>query len=237
MSTLPPIDVLEAARALKDCKLATYYPDTGKFARSKYPKHVEFITAQKVHSEILFCAANRIGKTDVGCYSLAAHVTGDYPKWWKGRKFDPTVDGQIKAWACGTTSKTVRDILQDKLLGPKSGGREPGFISRARLIHTSPKIGTPDAVETAYIRHVSGMTSELAFRSYDQGRQSFEGVSQHVILCDEEPPFDCYIEMMIRLTTTDGLMLLTMTPLQGLTDLVLRFMPEQTLETPMPQAV
>jgi hypothetical protein len=60
-------------------------------------------------------AANRVGKTEgVGGYELALHLTGQYPEWWPGRKFTKSV----RCWAAGDSGPTVRDIIQNKLLGP-----------------------------------------------------------------------------------------------------------------------
>ena len=57
-------------------------------------------------------------------------------------------------------------------------------------------------------------------------RGSFEGTAQHVIWLDEEPPADVYGECLIRTATTDGVMMLTFTPLSGLSTVVLQFMPK-----------
>ena len=42
---------------------------------------------------------------------------------------------------------------------------------------------------------------------------------------DEEPPMDVYSECLLRLMTTNGLMLCTFTPLLGLSDVALMFLP------------
>ena len=34
----------------------------------------------------LLMAANRVGKSYVGAMEMAIHLTGEYPKWWKGKK-------------------------------------------------------------------------------------------------------------------------------------------------------
>src|SRR6185312_7726204 len=86
--------------------------------------------------------------------------------------------------------------------------------------------GTSNAIDTCSVRHISGGTSYLGFKSYDQGRRKFQGTAKHVVWLDEEPPADVYDECMLRLMTTDGLMLCTFTPLQGLTEIVQRFMPQ-----------
>jgi phage terminase large subunit-like protein len=46
-----------------------------------------------------------------------------------------------------------------------------------------------------------------------------------VVWFDEEVPMDIYMEGLTRLLTTCGIMMLTFTPLNGLTEVVLRFLP------------
>ena len=36
-------------------------------------------------------AANRIGKTVSTCFETACHLTGIYPEWWNGYKFDKPI--------------------------------------------------------------------------------------------------------------------------------------------------
>jgi hypothetical protein len=89
--------------------LGTYYPDAGPLCRALHPKHLAFFAAGAVHRERLFMAANRVGKTEgVGGYETTLHLTGDYPPWWEGRRFDRP----ISAWAAGKTGETTRDIVQ-----------------------------------------------------------------------------------------------------------------------------
>jgi phage terminase large subunit-like protein len=83
----------------------------------------------------------------------------------------------------------------------------------------------PDAVESVHVRHESGGWSRLVFKSYDQKRKAFEGTEQDVIWLDEEAPLDIYGECLIRTMTTGGIIMLTFTPLMGLSEVVLNFMP------------
>src|SRR5947208_11069118 len=105
--------------------------------------------------------------------------------------------------------ETTRDIVQSALLGPicELGS---GLIPAAAIIdEPSRRKGVSGAFDTARIRHVSGGVSLLGFKSYDQGRKKFQGTAKHLIWLDEEPPADIYDECMLRLMTTDGLMLCT----------------------------
>lgn len=89
------------------------YPETGALRRQLYPKHMAFFRAGVEHQERCMMAANRVGKTyGVGGYETVLHLTGRYPDWWEGRRFDHP----IEAWAAGDTGETTRDIVQSVLL-------------------------------------------------------------------------------------------------------------------------
>ena len=203
----------------------SYYPDTGPLRRELYPKHLAFFEAGKDYRERAFIAANRVGKTEgTGGYEIVCHLTGQYPEWWTGRRFSSPID----AWAGGDTGQTVRDILQAKLLGPPGvpGDQGTGLIPGDLIINTTPRSGIPNAVDTVFVRHVpTGGVSILAFKSYDQGRKSWQGTAKHVVLFDEEPPEDIYTEGLLRTMTCGGITMLTFTPLSGLSSVVLSFLP------------
>ncbi|MDA2934283.1 terminase family protein [Acidobacteria bacterium AH-259-D05] len=215
-------DAVQGAIRLKERNmLDSYYPDEGPLRRELYPKQLAYFKAGKKHRERIFLAANRVGKTlGVGAFEVTLHLTGKYPDWWEGRRFNHPV----KAWAAGDTSKTVRDIIQEKMLGP-AGNHGTGMIPGDLLVYTRPKAGIPDAVEIAYVKHITGDNSVLVFKSYDQRREAFQGTEQDVIWMDEEPSLSIYSECLTRTMTTNGLLILTFTPLQGITDLVKSFLP------------
>lgn len=230
---LPRAQKIEAIQLLEEVhrrktrrKLQTYFPDTGPLRRELYSKHCEFFAAGIDHRERLMLAANRVGKTEgVGGYELTLHLTGQYPPWWAGRRYDRP----IKAWAAGDTSKTVREILQYKLLGPVGAwgtGLLPGD-SVSRVVRGTG--GVADTVEIVYVRHVSGSDSTLIFKSYDQRREAFQGTEQDVIWLDEEPPLEIYVECLMRTMTNSGMILLTFTPLYGMSEVVMQFLPDGQL--------
>lgn len=208
--------------AEQETKLYQLYPDTGPLRRELYPKHVAFFRAGTQHMERACIAANRIGKTwGIGGYETAMHLTGEYPDWWPGRRFDQPID----AWAAGDTSETTRDIVQLALLGP-TWQLGTGLVPAANIIgEPTKRAGVAGAVDTARVRHKSGGISSVGFKSYDQRRQRFQGTAKHVIWLDEEPPEDVYDECLLRLMTTNGMMIGTFTPLLGLSAVVLRFLP------------
>jgi phage terminase large subunit-like protein len=92
------------------------------------------------------------------------------------------------------------------------------------IIRTPSKPGVPDAVETIYVRHISGGRSEIGLKSYDQKREAFQGTNKDVIWLDEEPSLDIYTECLLRTMTTDGMIICTFTPLLGMSDVVRYFL-------------
>lgn len=238
----------EAERRAR-CHFRTYFPDSGPLRRELYPRSLLFFAAGKTYRERLFMAANRTSKTVSAAYEGTAHATGDYPRWWPGRRFD----GPIEMWAAGDTKETTRDIVQFELFGPREGirnGMYAGMIPAHLVLDRTLKGGVADCIDTAWIRHVEHQhgapcTSTIQFKSYDQGRDAFQGTTKHVIWLDEEPPDasetttsggtpsgngDIVTECLLRTATTDGIIMLTFTPLRGLTPYVDHYL--ETAEMP-----
>lgn len=207
----------------QSCKFGQYFQDIGTYPRADYPKHVEFFDAGERFKERLFMAANRVGKSEGGAFEVTCHLTGKYPQWWTGRRFEDPVE----VWACGTTSETTRDIVQTKLFGPADKiGEWVGGMVPPNLVgkFTRRSHGLANSLESVWVQHASGGTSIVGLKTYEQGRKSFEGTAKHVIWCDEEPPADCYTEMLYRTLTTHGIVLVTFTPLQGMSEVVTGFL-------------
>lgn len=195
------------------------FPNEGPLSYDKYPRHMEFFKAGALYKERLFLAANRVGKSLAGAYEVACHVTGDYPDWWEGKRFDcPT-----EWWVAGSTTVTTRDAPQKELIGPPSD-IGTGMIARDLLIKMTPKHGTANAIDEVWVKHIpTGGTSRIGFKTYDQKRRAFEGTAKHGVWFDEEPPNDVYNEALLRTMTTKGILLSTLTPMQGLTEFIVQF--------------
>ena len=103
-------------------------------------------------------AANQVGKTFAAAMELAAHVTGQYPAWWKGYRFDRA----IRAWAAGETAEVVRATIQ---LG-ESGQHGTGCIPRSALLEVVPARGTAELADIIRVRHVSGDVSTISLKAY-----------------------------------------------------------------------
>jgi phage terminase large subunit-like protein len=191
-----------------------------------YIKQKEFFDLTLRHREVALFAGNQLGKTEAAAFMLACWLTGIYPKWWRGRKFP----GPIKAWAVGDSLKMTRDIMQKKLCGEPGSKEEhgTGFIPKALFVG-DPVLarGEGNAFDTIQVRHVSGGISTLRFRTYSAGRVALQGETLDVVWLDEEPDDPAiYGECLTRVTATSGLVVITFTPLKGLTGVALRFLNE-----------
>lgn len=223
MATSPKIksilDGLEAAAKLRVEKRISFF--------SPYEKQQEFFDMGAWARERLLMAGNQLGKSEAGAVEMAYHLTGDYPDDWLGYRFDHPVT----AWAAGVSSEKVRNIQQTKLCGQYGleSALGTGYIPKSLFVgKPSMARGITDAFDTIHVRHKSGGTSTLSFKSYEQGREKFQGDTLHVLWLDEEPPMDIYSECLTRLTATQGILFMTFTPLLGMSDVVGRYLNEKS---------
>jgi len=212
----------EKERREKRRKLFAYFPETGPLRRELYKQHTTFFELGSKYKTRGFMAGNRVGKTEAGGYEMALHLTGRYPFWWAGHRFDSAID----AWAAGDTKETVRDIIQLKMLG-EEGQHGTGLIPGDDIIKIVRRPNGGGAADYVLVKHVSGKTSRLGFKSFDQGREAFQGTAKHVIWLDEESNEAIRAECAMRLATTNGLLMETFTPLRGLTPVVLKYLGDE----------
>lgn len=184
--------------------------------RELYHKAVRFFDGGARYPERLILGGNRTGKTQAAAFEATCHLTGLYPDWWTGKRFD----GPIEMWAAGDTATTTRDIAQLELFGPIKEAPKTGMIPGHLIFHWTPKHSVSMGIETIWVKHVSGQHSTVTFKSYDQRREAFQGTSRHVIWLDEECPDDVYTECLLRTLTVKGIVMVTFTPVEGLTPFV-----------------
>lgn len=214
---LSDLTVLEAELAKRSgYKFGKYFPDEGPLRRELYIGAMEFFRAGVRYPERLLLGGNRVGKTEDAAYEITCHMTGRYPPWWEGRRFDHPIEG----WAAGDTATTTRDIQQLALYGQIPSAPKTGFLPAHLITHAPPKNSIPHAIESVYVKHISGKDSYLQFKSYDQRREAFQGTAKHIIWLDEECPEDVYVECLMRTLTCNGIIMVTFTPVEGLTPFV-----------------
>ena len=169
---------------------------------------------------------NRVGKTLTAAYELVCHLTGLYPEDWAGRRFHHA----IQAWTISVTAESAREIIQAMLLGDLKASYGTGMIPKDLIIDYSMRAGVSDTVDTIWVRHHSGDISFVKLKSNEQGREKMQGTSIDVVWVDEECDFEVFNECKIRTMDCNGIMLVTFTPLKGLTALAKWLLTEEDAE-------
>lgn len=197
-----------------------------------YPwQSTEFIGATAHYSAVCLCAANRIGKTFTGTYVDAIHLMGDYPEDWTGYKFTkaPLV------WCLGYSGEKTRDLLQSEIFGRYSENSfTGGLIPPELIVDWKSMSGTPGAMREVRVKHKSGGVAVCQFWSYSQGQHALMGDSVDWYHIDEEPKDQAIYPQVLTRTATGGNIvdgkpeggrgILTFTPENGRTELVIKFM-------------
>lgn len=222
------------------------FKDDGKYRRSEYAKHMDFFASGKKFRQRAFIAANRVGKTFSGCYELVCHLTGRYPSWWEGRKFNYP----ITAWCASITPIQMKDAVQTVLFGEREKGT--GMIPKQDYVDENGDFltwnmpGVPNVVGSVKIKHYDEFGnhdgwSMCQFKTYKQGYEVFQGAKVDVIMLDEEPQdYKIYTECITRtggdtdsdnenISRAPGILYCTFTPLMGYSDTVLSFLPDGML--------
>ena len=213
--------MIDSERALRKSRnqLTEYQP---------YPKQREFHALGAENSEVLCMAANQSLKTYGGSREFAIHMTGKYPEWWVGRRFDHP----IRAMAGSESSELTRKGVQRLLLGiPEDESTwGTGAIPYADIVSYARKQGVPNTVDNIVVKHYDAAgkhdgNSTVQFSSYDQGRGKWAADTIDLVWFDEEPPEDVYIEGVTRTNATHGYVMVTATPVLGMSSVIMRFYP------------
>ena len=221
----------ESNKHIEPATIHKLFPDTGPLRRELYPKHTEHFKAGLLYKARAFMAANRVGKTYCGAFETTCHAIGWYPPWWEGWRIDHPGEYLVAAKYTRTIKKVPQKALFGKSVRDTRGKfrvRGNGMIPASRILHDTT-IFMPNAQGTLNeigVRFRDSKTewSTIYFLSYEMGRGVFEGAEYDFGWLDEECDEEIFAEAMKRLMTTEGRMVLTWTPLDGLTNVVLQFL-------------
>jgi phage terminase large subunit-like protein len=229
-------EIAESLQALSEYnkynKLKLVFPDKGPLRRDLYGPAMEFMKKGKDHRFRVYMGGNRSGKSFTTLVELCFHLTGMYPDWWEGKKFKkPTT-----VWIIGESGALFRDSAQRLLFGEAGEEIGTGLLPLAEknngcgIVDYYAMPGTPGAIGSAIIKHMSGHTVSLIVKTNEMQREQFQAAKVDVILFDEEPREDIYTECLMRLmgigkSKEPGIAMLAFTPLKGLSEVVLKFLP------------
>lgn len=139
----------------------------------------------------------------------AARYIEDWPVAYqhKGKVYDTykeeyialvkTLPARSHGWVCSESFEVQRDVVQTEMLQwlPKPEIRRITYRMK-------------DVIDQIHLKN----GSKITFKSYDQGRQKFQGAKIQWVHLDEEPPEDVYKEILMRLMDSKGYLWATMTP-------------------------
>jgi len=133
-------------------------------------------------------------------------MSGQYPKWWSGRKFDKATRG----WIVGVTAQLVRDGPQRQLVsrqGEFGSGTIPLASFASKPVMVPGGTGSIDTLSVAHLTDgVRDGISTATFKSFEQGAAKMQSESVDWIWIDERCPEDVYSELLARTTATDGIL-------------------------------
>ena len=166
--------------------------DPLKYAKS-HAKQEEFFQSDKP-IRVLFWG-NRVGKTEGCAQEVARYVLGVHPS----RK----IVLPIEVWCACPSYDMQKETTQKKL---------ERYIPQKQIKHiTYVKSGVWGELELQ-----DG--SRINFKSYEQGREKFQGAGKRLIWFDEEPPKDIWEECTVRTEAGVDLdIIMSMTPIKGMT--------------------
>ena len=205
--------------------LAIVVAEDMKYNQLKYFRPFEhqlkfFATGDSDRRGIL--AANRVGKTVSTCFETACHLTGIYPEWWNGYRYNKPITCMV----AGEGWSQVALVLQNELLGTPDIKIEDsigtGMIPKKHIIMETMRKDGANCIGVE-VKHVSGANSYLLFANYTQEVRQLQGFKLNLAVFDEQPPDEFFSEMVTRTATTQGKVICSFTPLKGLNGLVSKF--------------
>lgn len=138
---------------------------------------------------------NRVGKTEIGAMEVARYLLGRH----EYRDIVPPVE----AWSICPSFDSQAETTQPKLLKYIPEDQIEDTTTIRKGIYSMIKLKNGSVVN---------------FKSYEQGREKFQGAGKRLIWFDEEPPHDIYEECVVRQEAGQPLdIILTMTPIKGMT--------------------
>lgn len=180
-------------RRVKDNRLEIY-----NIGQKVHTKQLDFHKSAKRVKAVF--GGNRTGKTTCGAVEAVSHALG----WTKYRDLKPS-----SGWVVSQSSDNQKDVTQKEILR---------WLPKKEIQNIIVRHGRKDDLEGSLIEKIvlkNGYT--IGFKTWEQGRESFQGASLGWVWFDEEPPLDVFQECQMRLMDQRGDMWFTMTPLKGLT--------------------
>jgi len=212
-----------------------------------YEKQRQFFALGARFDARVLSGGNRVGKTAaVFGGELGYHLTGLYPDWWEGRRWDRPVTAWVGStdWTTniyGCQMRLVGDVPSGNIgraVYDKDSGRYvPTGLPRLSIIGMTKQGAVTHALSHVSIRHVTGGVSQCRFIAYSKGREALQAGKADIVAMDEEPPLDVATELMARTMDSNGISMMAFTPLKGMSEVVRRFVGDVALDETFPEVL
>ena len=192
--------LIELLRRKKEEQIRYFKPNPGAQER--------FCQLVREKREVAYFAGNKSGKTFTAAHIAVTAALGPNASKYNVEPLYPT---QQHVWVGSVNYKVQREAAQleiERWLPP----------AEVKKIHWLQN-GVMDRIDLR-----DGGT--IGFKTYDQGRLSWQGPVKGLIWCDEEPPMDIIGEARARLTAPNSKLIFSLTPLLGVTKLYKQFVEE-----------
>src|SRR6516225_286396 len=163
-----------------------------------YPTQLAFFAAGStgVHQRLIY-GGSQSGKTSACAASVSWALTGQYPPWWKGKRFNKP----IRCWVVGESVVLVRDTAQRQLCGGHDFGT--GTIPLESFAKKPIMVpGGTGAIDTIFDTHATGGkidgTSTLTFKTFEMRRERLQAETVDLVWIDERPDEQIYSELLAR---------------------------------------
>jgi phage terminase large subunit-like protein len=138
---------------------------------------------------------NRVGKTEWGAHEATRFAVGEHPM----RELAPPYD----IWCACPSFDAQEHTTQAKLLS---------YLPLGEIVRKEKLRGSI----LRSLQMANGVN--IIFKSYEQGREKFQGAGNRLIWFDEEPPKDIWEECFVRMSAGQDVdVILTMTAVKGMT--------------------
>jgi phage terminase large subunit-like protein len=178
-----------------------------------YPTQLAFFAAGNsgIHQRLVY-GGSQTGKTTACAAEVAWHMTGAYPPFWTGKRFNKP----IRCWVVGESVVLVRDTAQRQLCGGTDFGT--GTIPLEAFSKKPIMVpGGTGAIDTIFVTHqtdgkIDG-TSTLTFKTFEMRRERLQAETVDLIWIDERPDEQIYSELLARTSAVDGHLIVSYTPI------------------------
>ncbi|MGL5964472.1 MAG: terminase large subunit domain-containing protein [Fusobacteriaceae bacterium] len=212
----------ESKEYIKNNKLYFFKP---------YPYQVRFMNRSADYQQRLMRSGNQTGKSYGASFEVAQHATGQYQDYYKGARIEGS--GHL-FWCIGIDLDSTARVIQKALLGTANVRIEDeigtGAIPRD-CIDIDSMVKDGGQVRSVRVKHIDGGWNTIQFFGAAQGQDRLMGAVVKYVWIDEEPKHNSmaiYSQCLTRTTTTDGHIMMTSTPEQGMTDLQRMYAEDET---------